>query len=210
MDNKLAFFPLNLVVFPHELLSLHVFEPRYRELIHDCQSTGQSFGIPAYIDKKMGEYGTELQLLEVVNVYSDGRMDIKTKGNRLFRIIKFQNPMTNKLYAGGEVEFIDIQDNANPSEKILLVEKILQLYEILQVRVDIAYDMPFLSYKIGHKIGLNIRQEYALLQLTKESQRIQFMIDHLTRSIPILREAEQVKKKVQMNGHFKNFDPLNF
>ncbi|MGB0525721.1 MAG: LON peptidase substrate-binding domain-containing protein [Flammeovirgaceae bacterium] len=210
MATKLPFFPLKNVVFPYESLNLHVFEPRYRQLIHDCETTGIRFGIPAYIDDKIGDFGTEIQLQEIVNAYSDGRLDIKTKGTRLFKVLNVENPMGGKLYAGGEVEFIDIVDDATESEKILVIEKAMELYKILGVRVEISYDTKFLSYKIGHKVGFNFRQEYAMLQMHTESERIRFMTDHLSRSIPVLRDAEKTKKKIQMNGHFKNFDPLDF
>jgi len=210
MAQKLPLFPLNLVVFPGESLSLHIFEPRYRQLIHDCQEDDLSFGIPTYLDKKVGQYGTEVSLVEIVNAYSDGRMDIRAKGQRVFKVLDFENPMEGKLYAGGEVEFMETEDDANASEKILLVEKARELYDILNVEVTLTYEMSFISYKVAHKIGLSMQQEYSLLQLTKESERIRFILDHLTRSIPILREAENTKRKVQMNGHFRNFDPLNF
>ena len=210
MTQLLPFFPLNIVVYPFESLSLHIFEPRYQQLIKDCQEQDVSFGIPVYLDKKVGDYGTEVKVTEIVNVYSDGRMDIKTKGLQLFKVLNFQNPLKGKLYAGGDVEFVDVEDDASASDKILLAEKAQELYNILNVDVDLTFDAAYLSYKVAHKLGLNLQQEYSLLQLTKESNRIDYLIDHLTRTIPVLREAEKTKKRIHMNGHFRNFDPLKF
>ena len=203
-------FPLSSVVFPDESLNLHIFEPRYRQLIHDCQTEGITFGIPAFLDNQVKDYGTEIELLEVVNQYSDGRMDIRTKGKRLFSIQKFSKQMPQKLYAGGEVTFHEVHDESTLSERILLVENILRLYEILNVKMDVSAEDEFLSFKFGHKLGLNTHQEYQLITFTSESERIRFITHHLTRSIPILREAEEAKRRIKMNGHFRNYDPLDF
>lgn len=210
MSQQIPFFPLNLVAYPSESLSLHIFEPRYQQLIQDCQAKNINFGIPVYIDDTIGQFGTEVQITEIVNQYADGRMDIKTKGMRIFEVLDFQNPLGDKLYAGGEVSFLSTEDDANAAEKMLLAEKALELYELLQVNVEVSYHTPFLSYQIAHKLGLSVKQEYYLLQLDKETDRINYLLDHLTRTIPVLRETERTKNIIHMNGHFKNFDPLTF
>jgi len=210
MPQQLPFFPLNVVVYPSETLSLHIFEPRYQQLIKDCQEQEMLFGIPVYVDEQVGEFGTVVQITEIVNQYSDGRMDIKTKGKNIFKVLDFQNPLGNKLYSGGDVSLIEVEDDATSTEKILLTEKAMELYELLHVTVDVSYDTPFLSYKIAHKLGLSLKHEYYLLQLTKESERISYLIDHLTRTIPVLRDAESTKQRIHLNGHFRNYDPLTF
>jgi uncharacterized protein len=46
-DEPLPIFPLPAVqLFPHALLPLHVFEPRYRELVRDCMAGAQLMGLP--------------------------------------------------------------------------------------------------------------------------------------------------------------------
>jgi len=113
----LPFFPLTLVVYPHESLNLHVFEPRYRQLISESVENGTTFGIPTFIDNKIKGYGTEVKVVQLSKRYEDNRMDIKTVGVRIFRIVDFQNPMPDKLYAGGDVEFIEsdgLNDFLNP------------------------------------------------------------------------------------------------
>jgi uncharacterized protein len=76
--------------FPANRLNLHIFEPRYKQLIQDIEaSTKGSFGIAVYMDKLM-PFGTEVELEEVSKVYDDGRMDIKTRGKRVFEILSFR------------------------------------------------------------------------------------------------------------------------
>jgi len=210
MDQKIALFPLQLVVYPHQDLPLHIFEPRYRQLVNDCLQHGTSFGIPAYFDEKIHEYGTEVTVVDVVNQYNDGRMDIITKGKRIFKLSTFENPMKPKLYAGGNVQFQSITDNTNLSERVLFIEKVQELLELLNSTLEMDTETAFLSYKAAPSLGLSIQQEYQLLKLTTEGERFRFLIDHLTRNIPIIRNAERAKERIRRNGHFKHFDPLTF
>ncbi|MDN3687569.1 LON peptidase substrate-binding domain-containing protein [Cyclobacterium jeungdonense] len=208
MTQELAFFPLKLVAFPQEDLNLHIFEPRYKELIQDCIQSGQSFGICTYLDKLM-PVGTEVSLVEISNEYDDGRMDIKTKGVKTFKILDFQNPLKDKLYAGGKVAFLPLDWQA-PVEKLKAFETLLEtFFDWMHHAVDLK-STPINSFTYAHKIALKPSQEYQLLELSTEEERLDFLLDHLQNLIPVLKEIEASKNKIKMNGHFKYLDPLNF
>jgi Lon protease-like protein len=206
----LPLFPLNLVVFPHEDLNLHIFEPRYRQLINECLDENKTFGIPAFVNDKLLGYGTEIEVKHLSKRYGDGRMDIKTKGLRVFRIVDFQNPAPNKLYAGGEVVFIDNED-LNEEINPYLLNLVEKLYKLLKLKFEANKReyIPF-SYQIVHKIGIAMSEEYELLTIPTEKLRQEILIDHLERIIPIVAEVERTKERIAMNGHFKELDPLNF
>ena len=87
----LPFFPLKLVAFPGEELNLHIFEPRYRQLLADAEQNGVTFGICTYINQLTG-YGTEVRLEKIYKRYEDGRLDIKTRCLSAFQIQTFDNP----------------------------------------------------------------------------------------------------------------------
>jgi hypothetical protein len=89
-----------------------------------------------------------------------------------------------------------------------MVEK---LYQLLKVKVDYEKPeyMPF-SYRIVHKIGISMQEEYEILITSSEKVRQQILIDHLERIIPVVTEVERTKERIAMNGHFKELDPLNF
>ena len=91
-----------------------------------------------------------------------------------------------------------------------MIEQLRKLYKILNVQIEISAEEPFLTFKVGHKIGMSQQQEYQLRTYSLESDRIQFMIDHLNRSIPILNEAANTKQRIKRTGHFRNYDPLDF
>jgi len=209
MVKEIPLFPLNLVVFPGEELNLHIFEPRYKQLVNDCLETKTTFGIPSYVLTKI-EYGTEVKIREVSRTYDDGRMDIKTEGLRIFRVQDFQNPWNNKLYSGGPVELIPMKDDSDAQLGLKLMELCLELFEWLHMEEEIRIDHPDDIYRVIHKIGLRPEEEYDLIKMTKESERQQYLVGHLERLIPALERAEKAKEKIRLNGHFKHFDPLKF
>lgn len=203
-------FPLNLVVFPGEDLNLHIFEPRYRQLVNECFAREITFGIPVFVNDKLPGYGTEVHITTLHKRYDDGRMDIKTKGLGVFQLIHFENPVPGKLYAGGDVQLVEPGDAFSPHLDALLT-LLERLYNLLQIDSDdIRPELPNLSYRIGHKVGLSVDQEYELLTLESESERQQYLIHHLDKVIPVVSEMERTKQRIRMNGHFKNLDALDF
>ncbi len=209
MPNKLPLFPLKIVVFPLEKLNLHIFEPRYKQLINDCIDSKTNFVIPAYIYDKI-ELGTEVSIDNIVKVYDDGKMDISTTGRNVVKVIDFQNPQEGKLYAGGEVNVLEDIKDSSGSQKYELVVLLKELFSKINVSLNVEIKDSVSTHEIAHKIGLSLKQEYSLLGMTKESERCDFIISHLSEAIPILDQINQTKERIKMNGHFKHFDPLDF
>lgn len=209
MEKTLPLFPLNLIVYPGEDLNLHVFEPRYRQLISECIEEERTFGIPAFIDNKLPGYGTEMHVTTLHKRYDDGRMDVKSKGLGVFRLVNFENPVAGKLYAGGDVELVEPGDGFS-AHVDALTERVEQLYTLLQIETDYDPVMENFSYRVAHKLGLSVEQEYELLTLESEAERQLFLVQHLNNVLPVVSDMERTKQRVRMNGHFKNLDPLNF
>ena len=135
MEKTLSLFPLNLIVYPGEDLNLHIFEQRYRQLINECLEDERTFGIPTFINNKLPGYGTEMHVTTLHKRYPDGRMDIKSKGLAVFRLVNFENPLPGKLYAGGEVELIDAGDSFS-AHSTALTERLELIYNFLQIEKD--------------------------------------------------------------------------
>lgn len=212
MDDLIPLFPLSLVVYPGEDLNLHIFEPRYRQLVSECIDEEKTFGIPAFIDNKLPGYGTEVHVTTLHKRYDDGRMDVKTKGLRIFRLVDFQNPVPDKLYAGGRIQLLEPEAITTPGTYLApLLDRLGRLYDLLQIETDYDPDKsPLFSYRIAHKVGLSVEQEYELLTTETEAERQQFLIRHLDKVIPVVADMERTKDRIKMNGHFKNLDPLSF
>ncbi len=206
---KLPFFPLQTVFFPGETVPLHIFEERYKQLISDCRDEAITFGIPVYIYDSIA-YGTEVQLVEVVTTYDNGEMDVVCVARQVFKVLTFEKQMPGKLYAGGEVQFLDSQNDANEITKKRVLKKIEELYGLMDVPFTPIPVEKFNSYVLAHKMGLSYEQEFQLLQLPRESERLSFIKGHLLATIAVLKEVGRTKKTIEMNGDFRNFDPLDF
>ncbi|WP_186757648.1 LON peptidase substrate-binding domain-containing protein [Echinicola salinicaeni] len=208
MSVILPLFPLKLVAFPGESLNLHIFEPRYKQLVRDCLKGNLEFGVCVYTDR-LRTHGTMVKLVEVYKEYDDGRMDVKTIGQRPFKLMSFENPMTGRMYAGGEVEFLE-NDQLVP--EVLFNEYVFYLQEVLRLlHTGEEIDLGNLdSFTYAHKVGLKLEEEYQLLLIEKEADRIVYLIKHLKQIIPVIREIEKAKERIKMNGHFKSLDPLDF
>ncbi|WP_396635147.1 LON peptidase substrate-binding domain-containing protein [Maribacter sp. R86514] len=206
---RLPLFPLQSIFFPGETVPLHVFEDRYKQLIQDCRNEAITFGIPVFINNKM-EYGVEVQLVEVVTTYDTGEMDVVCVARQVFKLLAFDNVMDDKLYAGGIVKLMEYDFEATDEKKQTIINGIEQLYAIMDVPYTKINVKEFNSFTLAHKIGLSFEQEYQLLQIPSENDRLNFIGLHLTSTITVLSEVERTKKIIELNGHFKNFDPLDF
>ena len=204
----LPFFPLQLVAFPGEALNLHIFEPRYRQLLADVEVGDLLFGICTYTDELSG-FGTAVRLEDITTRYEDGRLDIKTRGVQAFKILSFDNPMPGKPYAGGEITYLPSDPRVGSSfqyEFIFYLKEVLFLLDY-QTEVDLE---TVTSYTFAHKVGLSLEEELSLLQLGSEEERVIYLIQHFKRMIPAMKAIQQAKEKIKLNGHFKHLDPLNF
>jgi Lon protease-like protein len=207
----LPLFPLNLVVFPGEKLNLHIFEPRYRQLVRDCVERDFTFGIPPFIEGTLGEIGTEMRLLSVEKTYPGGEMDIKTQALRVFRINKFFREAPGKLYAGGQIEEVMQDGEADPLLRDIITGQVRQLYEALGLRkllLELAPD--YRIFDVAHHIGLSTEQEYQVLATTSEQERQEIVREHLDSILPVVLETERLKDRSRLNGHFKNLQPPSF
>ncbi len=205
MTNFIPIFPLGVVVFPGEDLNLHIFEPKYKQLITDCFAEAKPFGIPTVLKNGLSERGTLVEVKEISEVYEDGKLDIKTKGLSVFRILEVVKSIPEKLYSGAIVNY-----PANEEQQFVpllrkVVKSIRDLHEVL--KLDKRFGKPddeLMSYDIAHHIGLSLDEEYELLGLLREDQRLEYIKRHLNKVLPVVNEMEILKERIKLNGHFKN------
>ena len=85
MSSLLPLFPLDVVLLPGAPFPLHIFEPRYKEMIADCLAESQPFGVVRVKDDGIANLGCTAEITSIVKKYEDGRLDILTEGRRPFR-----------------------------------------------------------------------------------------------------------------------------
>lgn len=204
MINFIPIFPLGIVVYPGEHLNLHIFEDRYKQMIQECYAEAKPFGIPTVLSKGMAEMGTLVEITEVAEVYEDGKMDIRTKGLSVFRVLEVIKSVPDKLYSGAIVNYPDNNDEKNINMVRRIVAGIRELHRMLKVSKEFPKpDEELLSYDIAHHAGLSLEEEYELLGLLREDQRLEYLKRHLNKVIPVIAGAEVLKERIKMNGHFK-------
>jgi Lon protease-like protein len=212
MTNFIPVFPLGIVVYPGEMVNLHIFEPRYKQLVNECHTEGKPFGIPTVIDNKLNEMGTLVRITELVKVYDNGEMDIRTQGMRVFRVLEMIKTVPDKLFSGAIVNY---PDNIEGPGKRDLMSKVInavrELHRLLNITKDFHKpDEELRAYDIAHHAGLTLEQEYELLGLMQEVQRQEYLKRHLGTVLPVIAEMETLKERVKLNGHFKNLSSFKF
>jgi Lon protease-like protein len=211
MTNFIPIFPLGIAVFPYEKLNLHIFEPRYKQLINDAIQSKKPFGIPVVLNGKISEIGTLVEVVEISKTYENGEMDIKTRGISIFNILEIIREIPEKLYSGAIVSYPTNNTNAMPSLIEKIKDEITLLHNILTVNKTIqAENRELLSYDFAHHIGMTIEDEYNFMQLMREDQRLEWIRRHLKKVIPILTQMEELKSKIRLNGHFRNLEGFEF
>jgi Lon protease-like protein len=211
MTNFIPIFPLGIVVYPGEHLNLHIFEPRYKQLINECHSQKKQFGIPTVIENRLQDYGSLVELIEVTKIDEKGEMDIKTKGSKIFRILEVIKEVPDKLYSGAIVNYPETNEEGNRELMKKVMNSIRELHKLLKVDKDFKKrDEEVKAYDVAHHVGLSLEEEYEMLHLLQERQRQEYLKRHLTKVIPLVAEMEQLREKIKLNGHFRNLSGLGF
>ena len=189
----LALFPLQLVLFPAEEIPLHIFEPRYKQLIAECRDEGMTFGIPALVGGKVSKIGTEVELVRILETYDTGEMDIVVRGIRVFEIDGLHVDVPDKLYSAATVTMIENEADADRETGRELLKIYAEFVRLARIDAPVPKEVPEkTSFVLGSHIGLSPQQRLSMLRMSKESERQKFLLQYLERAI---RAIEQRRSK---------------
>ena len=156
------------------------------------------------MNDKVAETGTVVTITEIAKRYDDGRMDVRAQGLNIFNILEIIKSVPERLYSGAIVDYPPTTDAKNVLAMQRVVAAVRELHKLLKVSKDFKKpDEELLSYDIAHHAGLSLEEEYELLGLPHESQRLEYLKRHLKKIIPIITGTENLKERIQLNGHFK-------
>ena len=148
---------------------------------------------------------------EIVKTYENGEMDIKTRGQMVFRVLEVIKSIPDKLYSGAIVNYPDNVEEGNRDLMQKVVNGIRELHKLLKVSKSFRKpDEQLNTYDVAHHVGFSVEEEYELLGLTQELQRQEYLKRHLSKVLPVMAEMELLKEKVKLNGHFKNLTTFEF
>ncbi|HSM84757.1 MAG TPA: LON peptidase substrate-binding domain-containing protein [Candidatus Limnocylindrales bacterium] len=199
----LALFPLEVVLFPGAPLPLHIFEPRYKEMINECIAEKKPFGMVRAKENAVAEVGCTAVILDVNKQYEDGRLDIRTQGNRRFAIIELNH---DRPFLQAEVTWFD--DDEEPAvapgkETETAIELHKQLFEILGQSAEIDPEEQPVSFQLANDLPVDLDFKQALLEMKSESERIETLIEYYKATIPRVEKSLRAREKASGNGHVR-------
>lgn len=204
-DLHIPLFPLGLVLYPGEQTLLHIFEPRYREMVAYCLEEEKPFGIVWQHEGAMAEVGCTAQIEQVVRRYEDGRLDIQIRGAQRFYV---REVLSERAYLLVEPGFYkDAVETPDTQLRQRVIAQHMRLLELANrtVRPSAYENAERLSYIIAPNAGMTAQQKQEVLELQSENQRIAYLIKHLEAFIPRLEQEEKLRRLIISNGHLKDF-----
>lgn len=192
MSLLLPLFPLDLVLLPGVPLPLHVFEPRYKEMIAECLDERKPFGVVRASSEGVADIGCTAEIVEVTKRYDDGRMDILTRGAERFEVLHVHE---DRPFLQAEFSVIDDEPGRPPSamvrEAVRLHTEIVKLAGAETDGPDEAADQ--LSFLLAGSLPLDLDFKQKLLTTLSEPKRLQAVISYLEAVLPGLRRAAKAR-----------------
>jgi Lon protease-like protein len=196
----LPLFPLELVLFPDVPLPLHVFEPRYKEMISECLAQKSRFGIVRAQENTLAEIGCTAEIVAVTKKYDDGRMDIVTEGRQRFEVLEVSQ---DRSFLQAHVMFFQDEGEAAAPEEVARAVKLqADILALAGARQDLPSSAgSHLSFHLVAPLPLDLDFKQNLLAMRSEAKRIQAINTYLDAILPKLRRAVHVRQKAGGNGH---------
>lgn len=204
---ELGLFPLPIVLVPTERIPLHIFEPRYRELIDECIELGEEFGLVlATGDGAVHEIGTRARVVQVLEVLDDGSTNIVVEGGERFRLLDLTSGRT---FTTGIVEPV-LDDDEPPLSAD--VERALEIFSELAEASDSDVDVPdplspIFDFEVAARVDFATEAKQKLLSMTSPQARMAALIALLEVALEAIRLELTLRERASRNGKVAPLDP---
>jgi len=199
---RIPLFPLPLVLFPHAILPLHIFEPRYKQMIRECIDAESKFGVILAGDRGIAKVGCTAEVTEVTRQFDDGRMDIQVKGRGAFEI---ESVVEEKPYYEANVRMLEDDTDAKSAA---IPENLLELYARCHILLFGGEPEEFdrdnnesLAFAIAEDLPLDVEDKQTILALRDENERLARLVPMLNQLIPQAEVRYRMRRKAGGNGH---------
>ncbi len=202
---RIPLFPLDLVLLPGMHLPLHIFEPRYKTMIHRCMREQIEFGMILAATKAIATLGCTAEILQKIKDYPDGRMDILAEGRVVFRLNEL---LDEKEYYEATVEYVEDEPSAlDPKIEADLVGTFEQCHSLLfggpwtrSARIEPTA----LAHHMAAFLPMELDRQQALLEMRSENDRRDLVLRWMAAFLPQLEERQRARKRAGGNGHALN------
>jgi Lon protease-like protein len=191
VSSLVPLFPLDVVLFPGVPLPLHVFEPRYKEMIAECLELKKPFGVVRASSDGMAEIGCTAEIVDVTKRYEDGRMDILTRGVERFEVLRINE---ERSFLQAEIAVVEDEPDRPAAQ---LVEQAIRLHAEIVKLAGTATDSPQepdrLSFQLAGSLPLHLDFKQKLLSTLSEATRLAAVVEYLQAVLPGLRRASKAR-----------------
>lgn len=203
---EIGLFPLGLVLLPTEQIPLHIFEPRYRELIGECLDNDEPFGLVYADDDGVRRIGTLAAVVEVTDRYEDGRLDIVVEGGDRFRLVDLTD---GRSFHTGTIEpLADVEDPPRAADVDRALAVFRRLVELTGAEVDVPAEVTGQpSFEIGSRFELAPELKLELLEETSERRRLVRLCEILETIAAAVERQREVAALAQTNGRARPGSP---
>ena len=196
---ELGLFPLGIVLLPTERVPLHIFEPRYRELIGECIAEEREFGLVFADENGVRELGTRARVDEVLDQFDDGRMNIVVEGRERFRV---ESLTRGRSFMTAEVSPVD-DDGVEPQKDA--VARATASFRALAAAAEaeageLDEDAEQLSFRLAAQVELPPESKQELLELRSEQRRLEMVADLLDGVRAVLIATRELGERAKKNG----------
>jgi Lon protease-like protein len=201
MSSLLPLFPLDVVLLPGTPLPLHIFEPRYREMVAECLAREQHFGVVRAKDEGVAGIGCTAEIITVTKKYPDGRLDIVTEGRERFEVMQVNQ---ERSFLQAEVLYLrDEPGNATAQERAQALKLHSEIMTLAGAAPEKSSEIESsqLSFHLAGSLPLDLDFKQTLLGMKSEEERVRAVISCFEAILPNLRRSVQVRQKAGGNGH---------
>jgi Lon protease-like protein len=197
--DEIGLFPLNLVLLPGEQAPLHIFEPRYRELIGECLEDGREFGILLEDEGGMREIGTRCGVVEVLDHFPDGRLNVVVQARDRFHLVELTE---GRAFSTAEVEELPDEGDTPTEDE---VEECLAAYarvvDAAEAELeDLDLDADSIAFQIAARIDFGTEIKQGLLELRSERERVVRLAPMLSRAAEAVQREKEIRERASGNG----------
>lgn len=187
------------MLFPGAPLPLHIFEPRYKEMISECLLKDQPFGMVRAKENALSAIGCSASILNVLKKYEDGRLDIAAEGARRFEITQVNQ---ERSFLQAEVTYFEDEPSLPGKSAVdAVVQLHEQLFAVLGQPVDIERDIELLSFHLANELPVDLDFKQTLLEMKSEAERIETLTEYYRATIPKVEKTLQARQRASGNGH---------
>jgi Lon protease-like protein len=196
---RFPLFPLGLVLLPQELVPLHIFEDRYKQMINECLESDTEFGIVWLSDDGLRDIGCTARIERVIERFDDGRMNILVTGAQPFRLLRRVEELA---YPAGDIELLeDFEPDADPE----LAEQARTRYaELVEAATEEKPDLDEIAGLDAYGMAATVEHppeaKQALLELRAENDRLRMVDEMFRTAIKRVAYAEEAAERAQTNG----------